>query len=228
MKKQFHFPYSELIQRADKMGPIVVRDQEQLAIYGFEPDTALRIQTKADVLRNLPTDEYWIGQQMLKTEAKKEVRTQLDELLSDFRHRCKRALGEDSINYKLFRFSRLSGMNDRDVIIFGKNAIKSTEGMLEVLATHHIDPDYLENFNDLLGQLDKALDAQAEMENIRTRKQSERMQLANELYQVIRDVCETGKLIWKGKEENNYADYVLYGSPKSTKVETEVTDTNKE
>jgi len=224
MKKSFNFPYAELIQRSDKMEPIVIRDQEQLSVYGFEPDTALKIRTKADVLRDLPTDEYWIGQQMLKTNSKNEARAATDDLLADFRHRCKRALGENSINYKLFRFSRLASMNDRDIIVFGNNAINSAESMQDALAAHHIDADYLAQLKFSIRQLDDALDAQKEMENIRTRKQSERMQLANDLYQLIRDVCETGKLIWKGKDENNYADYVIYGSTKSVKEETETED----
>jgi len=224
MKKDFNFPYSELIQRSDKMEPIIIRDQEQLSVYGFEPDTALKIRTKADVLRDLPTDEYWIGQQMLKTSSKNEARAGVDDLLADLRHRCKRALGENSINYKLFRFSRLASMNDRDIIVFGNNAISSAESMQDALASHHIDTDYLAQLKSRIRQLDDALDEQTEMENIRSRKQSERMQLANDLYQLIREVCETGKLIWKGKDENNYADYVIYGSTKSTSEETETKD----
>ena len=222
MKKKFNFPYSELIQRGDHMESIVIRDQEKLSVYGFSPDTALKIRTKADVLRDLPTDEYWSGQQMLKTNAKKQARDQVDDLLSDLKHRCKRALGEDSVNYKLFRFSRLATMNDREIIVFGNNAYKSAEGMLEALAPFNVNTGCLDTIKGMIRQLDDALDVQTEIENIRTRKQSDRMLLANELYQLIRDVCETGKLIWRGKDENNYADYVIYGSAKSTKEENEI------
>lgn len=224
MKKNFNFPYSELIQRSDKLEPIVVRDLEQLSVYGFARDTPLKIRTRADILRDLPTDEYWLGQQMLKTNSKNDARAKIDELLVDFRHRCKRALGENSVNFKLFRFSRLASMTDRDIIVFGNNAINSAETMQDALASHLIDANYLEHLKGLIRELDDALDEQTEIEKLRTRKQSERMQLANGLYQLIRDVCETGKLIWKGKDENNYADYVIYGSTKSTKEETETED----
>jgi len=222
MKKTFNFPYSELIQRSDKLEPIVVRDLEPLSVYGFARDTALKIRTRADILRDLPTDEYWLGQQMLKTNCKNEARAKIDELLTDFRHRCKRALGENSVNFKLFRFSRLASMNDRDIIIFGNNAINSAESMQDALASHLIDANYLEHLKSLIRELDNALDEQTEIEKLRTRKQSERMQLANGLYQLISDVCETGKLIWKGKDENNYTDYVIYGAARSGKEQSEV------
>ena len=126
-------------------------------------------------MQGLPTDEYWTGQQILKTNSENESRAKLHDVLTDFRHCCKRALGENSINYKLFRFSLLARMIDRNIIIYGNNVINSAESIQDALASHFIDTYYLMHLKGLIRQLDKMLDAQTEIENTRSRKPNEYM-----------------------------------------------------
>lgn len=215
MKLIFSFAYSELFQRSDNLNPILERDISEFEAFGFDPMTPENLRIKTNFLREIPTDDFWEGQQMLKTSAKNKARDDLDALLQNLKHRISRCLDTDSVDYRLFRFNRLSHMNDLEAIVFAKNTIKSAESMATALEPGKVTPELLQEIKASSNNLDQLLDEQAEMEKIRIRKQAERIELANDLYRQISDICQTGKLIWKGKNDTNYTDYVIYGSSKS-------------
>ncbi|TAJ13482.1 hypothetical protein DMA11_08695 [Marinilabiliaceae bacterium JC017] len=215
MKLIFSFAYSELFQRSDNLNPILVRDISKFEAFGYSPTTPEDLKIQTNVLREIPTDDFWEGQQMLKTSAKNKARDDLDGFLQNLKHRISRCLDTDSVDYRLFRFNRMARINDHEAIVFAKNTIKSAESMATALEPAKVTAELLLEIKNSADNLDQLLDEQVEMEKTRIRKQAERIQLANELYRKISDICQTGKVIWKGKNDTYYDDYVIYGSSKS-------------
>lgn len=216
MKTRFRLPYTELLSRSNQLIPVVIRDQDYLINYGIDADIAHQIRSRVNILHQLPTDEHWEGMRMLKTNDKNKARKEVEYLTSNLRLRCKLALTKDSVNYEVFNFTRLAAMNDRELVVFGNNAIKTALPILDELRPTKITPEFLDEYKMALNKLENALNEQLEMENLRMLKMAERIDLAHELYDLISQICEIGKLIWKNKNIVFYRDYLIYKPDQST------------
>ncbi|TAJ12845.1 hypothetical protein DMA11_10945 [Marinilabiliaceae bacterium JC017] len=222
MRTRFRLPYTELLSRSNQLIPVVIRDQDFLINYGIDADIAHQIRSRVNILRQLSPDEHWEGMRMRKTNAKNKARKEVEYLSSSLRLRCKLALTKDSVNYELFNFTRLATMTDRELVVFGNNTIKTALPIIDELRPTKITPEFLDEYKMTLNKLEKALNEQLEMENLRMIKMAERIDLAHELYDLISHVCEIGKLIWKNKNKIFYKDYIIYDSSKSNQSKTTI------
>ncbi|MGQ7869564.1 hypothetical protein [Sunxiuqinia sp. sy24] len=73
MTTKFDFSFGTLTQRADRIDSLLQRDAAEFAALGYEDSYRTDLKSNVDVFRQLPSDDYWLGQQMLKTEAKKKT-----------------------------------------------------------------------------------------------------------------------------------------------------------
>jgi DNA-binding protein Fis len=161
---------------------------------------------------------------MLKTEEKKGYREGLIAQISDLRFRAKLALGENDTRYRLFRFSSLSRMTDKDLVSYAKHVVQTATNLLPELSIRRVDQPMLDQILQHTSLLDTAIDIQAEFMALREQKQVERTAAANELYDRIAEACEVGKKIWENKNQAFYDDYVLYGSHKAAEVTVDETE----
>jgi len=145
----------------------------------------------------------------------------LEANISDLRNRAKLSLGAKSVDFSLFRFNRMKDQSDNELVQQALHVTQVAETRLEVLSTRMVTQASLDIILDERQKLDVAIDEQATAVTERRQKKVERTRLANELYKIISELSEVGKLIWKGKNEACYTDYVIYGSAKSISVQAE-------
>lgn len=222
ISKKFNFSYGELSQRCDRVSELMTRDAAEFANIGYNAEYITAFTTKTVAFKTLESDTYWQGQQMLKTDNKNNIRRRLSNLISEFRFRAKLALGEESVEYRSFRFSRLANLDENQLIIYASHITKTATPMLEKLAIRRIDEATLQEIEAEAQELDNAIDEQKAAISLREQKSFERMAVANDLYTIMSEVCEVGKRIWEGTNEAFYDDYLIYGSQAPINDEEEV------
>ncbi|MFA8435452.1 MAG: hypothetical protein ACEPOZ_13110 [Marinifilaceae bacterium] len=222
--RKFSMTFAELAQRGDRVSILVHRDMEYFNPLGYTEEFPQKIQSQTDSFKQILPDMFYEGQQMLKTEEKKGYREGLIAQISDLRFRAKLALGENDTRYRLFRFSSLSRMTDKDLVSYAKHVVQTATNLLPELSIRRVDQPMLDQILQHTSLLDTAIDIQAEFMALREQKQVERTAAANELYDRIAEACEVGKKIWENKNQAFYDDYVLYGSHKAAEVTVDETE----
>ncbi|WP_321288766.1 hypothetical protein [uncultured Sunxiuqinia sp.] len=152
---------------------------------------------------------------MMKTKEKNVASRNLRNFLAEFRFRAKLALGADSVFYRSFRFSKLSALDDNQLIIFADHVVRTAETMMDKLSVRKIDETLLNEINTAATSLDDAIDAQKKAIAVREEKTFEREEKAGEIYDILSEICEVGKRTWEGTNQTFYDDYLIYGSSES-------------
>jgi len=227
MTTNFNFSFGTLTQRADRVDSLMHRDAREFASIGYDENFRTNLKDLTQVFRQLPSDDYWLGQQMLKTETKRALQTKLLDVISNLRFRAKLALGEQSVEYRSLRFGKLQTMKEQDLILFAGHVSSSCRAMMEKLAKRNITEEMLTEIDTTATALDDAIDEQRRLISMREAKAFEREERANEIYSQIAEICEVGKKIWEGKNNAHYNDYVIYGSKETTEEDEEVVEETK-
>ncbi|TLX78356.1 hypothetical protein E9993_01370 [Labilibacter sediminis] len=220
-KPIFNFSIPELCQRADKLAISYKRDTESFKAYGYNGESLSNIETQTETLKQYPSDDYYEGKQKQATDVKNQLRATLETNISDLKNRTRLALGTKSMDYSLFKFSKLASLNDNDLVQYSLHVVNIAQPILDKLSSRLVTQEDLDTILSDRSKLDDAIDIQASAISERRIKKVERTKLANELYQLISELSEVGKIIWKEQNEAYYTDYVIYGSAKAI-VEQEI------
>jgi len=222
----FNFSIPELAQRADKILRSFDRDSEHFAGYGYDGAMRDKLGIITTQVKDFPSDDYYEGNQKIKTNEKRKVRDELEADINDLRNRTRLVYGAKSMEYGLFKFSSTTEMSDNDLVQYALHVVHIANPRLEDLKKRQVTQENINTIMTKRNLLDSAIDEQAGAVSLRKEKTVQRKHLANDLYKLISEVCEVGKMIWKGKNEAFYADYVIYGSAKAMaeEVEEEITE----
>ncbi|MDQ2180546.1 hypothetical protein [Marinifilum sp. D714] len=214
--RSINLSYPELIQRADRVAMVVQRDITEFQKYGYAENVHEEVAAKCLAFKEVESDMFWEGQKVLATNKKENCKGKLVEILGEFAFKSKLALGEHTKEYKMFRFTGLKKLNDKELIPYASHVIKTARLMPDELAKRNLTIEDFTAAESATKALDDAIDAQADAIAVREQKSLERLNKGSELYKMISELCDVGKRIWEHKNEAFYNDYVLFGSSKST------------
>lgn len=210
----FNFSIPELAQRADKILRCFDRDSEHFAGYGYDGAIRDKVGMITSQVKDFPSDDFYESNQKVKTNEKRKIRDELEADINDLRNRARLVYGAKSMEYGLFKFSSTMDMSDNDLVLYALHVVQIAQPRLEELKKRQVAQENINAIMTKRNLLDSAIDEQAGAVSLRKEKTVQRKHLANDLYKLISEVCEVGKMIWKGKNEAFYADYVIYGSAK--------------
>jgi hypothetical protein len=210
----FNFPIAELCQRSDKLQASYLRDEAEFINYGYSAETAATLSEKTEMVKQFPSDDYYEGEQRIVTNAKNTARENLINNICDLRNRARLTYGSNSVDYKAFNFKHITEISDNELVQRALHINQVATSRLEILAGRMVTQANLDDIMSGRKLLDDQIDQQALAVTTRREKKLERTRLANDLYKLLSEVCEVGKIIWKGKNEAYYLDYVIYGSAK--------------
>ncbi len=224
----FNFTNAELCQRGDKIAVVYQRDKAEFLNYGYPVETAEKIASKTEELKQFPSDEYYEGVQQMATSEKNVSRINLVNNLIDLKNRYKLSYDPNSPDVKVLKLLNPNKYNDNDLVQKALHVYQVCESRLPVLSKRMVTQETLDAIMADRAALDDNIDKQATAVTQRREKTIERKRIANELYKLLSELCEVGKLIWKDKNEAYYNDYVIYGSQKAIAEQEETSELNSD
>ncbi|MBS2096635.1 hypothetical protein [Carboxylicivirga linearis] len=202
MKINFGFSIAELLQRNDKLLIVIKRDAEQFKGYGSGNELPEKMATLGSSLKEMPSNDYYEGEQKLLTNQKAEIRLALENDINDLRNRVRLTYGSKSVEYDIFRFGRIHQLSDNELVQHALHVVKTAEPRLDKLSGRQVTQSLLDSILGNRTLLDDIIDKQSIAMSLRSEKSLERKTLANELYGLISEACDIGKLIWQEKKRS--------------------------
>ena len=210
LDRDYHLSDSELALFTSNLVIFMTRDTAEFAARGVDAAAITALETKGNEFEAFPTDPEYKSLVTIATEDKNASRAQLEVDIRNISDRAMLKWGVDSGRYKRFDVIYLTKLSDKDFLFAARRVVRigtiyladlTTEGLTQAIldALTALAQTFEDNLNDLR-------DAVAE----RDEKTEERVELGNEVYDLVSKYCDMGKVIWKETSEAKYNDYVIY------------------
>jgi hypothetical protein len=218
MKKSTNFSISFAVfpRFAHQKVNFLKRDIEHFIKYGYSIEEADALKLKIDAFADIPTDEEFEGTLMIATEKKNKESGVIQNHIREMMLSVGNKFGKDSAHYKRFRASALSGLTDEKLVRTAKRVGRVATLSLDVLAPSGLSVTDVEALEQLIEKFEKSLVMQDDAISEREIGTLVRIDESNAIYEKIARFCETGKGIWKNRNEAKYNDYIIYDTPNAT------------
>jgi len=211
--RTYRFTDGKLVQVFDGVMVAVDRDTALMAPRGYTPERCAVLIAQRDEFADFPIDDYYAGEQGIKTEAKDFARGSLTTPLRTVLTAAENVYGARSKHYRQFGSQALSRLSDNDLIRRARNIVRTATLRLDDLKTEGITAAMLTQITALIKTLDDSVDLQLKAGWDRENATSERVEMGNDLYGELVKMCNTGKDIWYEVDEAKYKNYVIYNTP---------------
>lgn len=159
---------------------------------------------------NIPSDEYFEGFKMIKTEEKEHIRKKLGIKISEAMALVALKYGKDSARYRHFGITGVSGLTDEQIQRACANIMRCAGLYLNDLVTVGFTQALIDELDTLRNDLILALDEQGFAIRDRDIATENRINMGNSLYNELMRFNAVGKAFWKSRNEAKYNDYVIY------------------
>lgn len=211
----FNFSYAQLTQLGDKAERLILRDLNDLALYGIDANIANSIAAQTLAFKKYPTDYELVGLVSEATKHKDNIRDQMHVMISSIMIRVKNKYGIGSPTYKRFGASELSNQSDEEIVHTARRVIRLSTEYLPSLAEKGLTQTIIDSLNSILLTFDNSIDAKAAAIDTRDESTQKRITIANALYTQISEVFDYGKDYYYTRDEAKYNDYIIYDNPTS-------------
>ena len=203
---------AELCMFTSNLCNFLTRDLDDLSILGLTEDMIDDLKSLGDTFEVFPPDETFVGDLMIATETKNSLRFQLQEIIRTMALRVETKWGVNSGKYKRLNIGPIVRLID-DVFLTSSRdmQIKMTE-YLPDLTNLGLNQDMLDDWENLNDQFELARNAQADAVALRDEKTQERINLGNQVYELVTTYCNFGKRIYEKTNPAKYNDYLIYGA----------------
>lgn len=177
---------------------------------GITPATISNLETLIADYNDIPTDEYYEGLKMIKTEEKDEVRVLLNTKISEIMALVALKYGKSSARYRHFGVSAITAQTDEQVQRISANIIRCANLYLTDLATVGLTQTRINELTTLKNDLITGLDEQGYAVRDRDIATENRIAAGNAVYEILISFMNIGKTFWRSRNEAKYNDYVMY------------------
>ena len=211
--KEFRFEDSELLVKCASAIAAALRDKDQLLEVGFTSEKRLAFQTQLDAFKLISTDDFMIGQKILRTQEKDNARLAVEKSLRTILTIAGSFYGTNSGKFRQFGTANIGRLSDDHLMRYARNALSTATALLTELQPEGVTPAMLTALTTKITAFDTAINNQITAIRQRDIITEERTNKANELYRTLAKICTFGKNIWYGINEAKYNDYIIYDAP---------------
>lgn len=216
--KQLHRTYNmsdpELLLQCEDVLDSIDRDITEFTARGFTPTKRTEFENAIANFDALPSDNYLLGQQEIKTGEKNNKRTECETAVNVVLTAVVNIWGIDSTHYNFFTEDKsLSLLTDSDLLRYLEDIADAANDELAALAAEGIDATTVANLRTLRTDYNIALKNQRIAVKTRNTGEGTRVKTGNALYALLVKYCNTGKNIWINIDETKYNDYVITHTP---------------
>ena len=214
IERSYNLTDPALVLKCEDVVDSIDRDITEFTARGYTPAKKTAFEDAIAAFDGMPSDNYLLGQQEIKTAAKNTARTNCETKINAVLTAVVNVWGIESAQYHLFTENKpLSQLSDSDVLRFLEDFADSTEDHLSDLAGEGITMADVTSLRDLRVAYNTALKEQRKAIKNRDIGVSNRIKKGNELNKLLVNYCNTGKNIWLNVDEAKHNDYVIYDTP---------------
>jgi hypothetical protein len=211
--RTYRFTDGKLVQVFDGVMVAVDRDTALMAPRGYTPERCTALIAQRNLFADFPIDDYYAGEQGIKTEARDFARGSLITPLRTIFTAAENVYGTKSKHFRQFGNPALSRITDNDLIRRARNIVRTATLRLDDLKPEGITTAMLTQVTALIKTFDDSVDLQLKAGWDREDATAERVEMGNALYDEVVKICNTGKDIWYEVNEAKYKNYVIYNTP---------------
>ena len=198
------------------------RDAIRFQEFGYNSDKIAETEALVEQLRTTERDAELLGEQVRKTHERNTLDTLVRANIRKIQVRLETVYSESNPTFlSLFKVSDLSKITYSELILEGERILRKCRTYSSELTVNGITETLVNEFENVLSQLrETSIDQKLKVAD-RDYASGNRLQLANNVYKQIFDICAIGKAIWIDENEALYNDYVIYENQYSTPEVTE-------
>jgi hypothetical protein len=208
--RNYTFSDAILKQKADGMLLLLDRDFAEFSDRGFNTIKRTNFVNKLDYFDNCPADEQLEGIKITATEEKNAARDLVEKTMRTFFLMARIAFKDKQGKYKEFGNADISQESDDELVRSAKIMIATATKYLTILEDEGLTAAKITALSDAKNVLDAAIDVQREAINTRDIGTEDRIEAANDLYELVSKYAEIGRDIWGDTNQSKYRDYVVY------------------
>ena len=210
-QRNYNMLDSELCMFTSNLCHFLTRDVADLGVaFGITAPKIAALKALGDAFEVFPTDGSIIGDVMLSTENKKNLRLQVLESIRNMALRVEVKWGTSSPKYKRLDLSNPSSLTDDALLVAARSVFTKVSEYLTDLSSYGLTQDLLDDFEDLTEQYESSLNAQSDAFAMRDEKKLERIAKGNEIYELVTAYCNFGKRFYEKTNSAKYNDYLIY------------------
>jgi hypothetical protein len=208
--RNYTFSDATLKQKADGLLLLLDRDFVEFSDRGFNLVKRTAFVTKLAYFEDCPADEQLEGIKITATEDKNAARAVVEKMMRTIFLMARNAFSDKQGRYKEFGNADISQESDEELVRSAKILIITATKYLANLADEGLTAAKITALADAKSVLDSAIDVQREAINTRDISTEERIEAANEVYEILSKYSEIGRDIWVDTNQAKYKDYVIY------------------
>ena len=213
-KRKYKMSDASLIQTSDNILGSANRDLAELAAYGVDAAKLTAIEALRDTFSNTPTDEEFMGDMMIATDARNLKAEAVRNTIRPIAARFAVKFGEQSGQYRALRADNLSQQRNDELVRTARAVSRRATLHLADLASEGLTAAIITDLDSKIQLHDDAIDAQIDAVKNRDIAVDGRIKNGNELYNALIKLAEYGKAAWFNVNEAKYNDYIVNESSK--------------
>lgn len=207
----YAFSDADLKQKADSVVLSMKRDVPEFIARGITSPMTTVFDTLSATFGAMDTDEMWIGNVSIATQAKDVLAADLKSKIRVIRNMAEIKWTNKGGSYRAYGFENMDGLSDDKLVRLGRRVITVATAQQADLASEGFTIDMLRALTTNVNDFDTAVDTKNGAEKDRDIAQQARVEAGNVLYGFLDKYCSVGKTIW-ADDPARYNDYVIYTS----------------
>ena len=212
-KRKYNLSDGDFAEKCDSVLGAATRDLAQLADFGITATRISDIETILASFKDFPDDSYYSGLMMEATAGKNTALENMTNLLQGHMARVRVKLGEKSSEYQGMNWDAYYKLSQSEKVHRARTLKTKLATLVAQLGSEGLTAAKITELADAITATDTALTEKDAAVGLRDNKAKERVDLGNQLYDLINGICEYGKEVWRDSDESKYNDYVLNPSP---------------
>ena len=210
-KRNYRMSDSELVDFVRVLCQCITRDIVEFGEFSVTAADVTALSNLAIQFNNLPDDEYVHQEYLAAVEEKNIIYEELLSMTKKMATRIELHYGKNSSQYKKFNVSKLIVLNESEFVAQVGLLNQFLESHLAELAREGVTAALLTEYEELIAAFEAQRSVVSDLGIKRKDKTTERIDIGNDLYELVSRYCDIGKRIWKGVNPAKYNEYVIYG-----------------
>lgn len=212
MRREYNFTDAQLYIECVERLKFVKRDAKEFALYGYGAAKIANFEALCQKVADLPTDDELVGDQMLTTQKKYELRDKLKTAIRGVMTRVETRYDVRTGRYRKFGTTKIHEMNDAALLLCAHRVVRVAGSSMAFLAETGLTQAHLDAVRQATAEFENAVHVQLDRVAERDIAVENRVDISNVLYHELVIICNIGKDIWAEKNRTHYDNYCIFDS----------------